>query len=154
MADPDMGQWAYGYDAAGEPGAAGRCAEWDSRTCLNYDLLNRLVGKSYTSSSSNCPPAPTYAVSYGYDAGKNGKGRRTSMVDASGSAAWAYDNRGRPDTGAKGRSAARVGGRSRHPGTYDKLDRVAMVTYPDGEQVTTVYNEQGLAETLTSNLPT
>ena len=85
MDDPDMGMagligddnwgWTYTYDALGnltlQKDARGQ------RICLYYDSLNRLTGKHYRT-DDNCPANPTYDVSYGYDLGTNGKGRRSS----------------------------------------------------------------------------
>jgi hypothetical protein len=65
----------------------------DARGCslaLNYDLLGRLDTKT---SSGTC--GQQVSVDYNYDSGTNGKGRRTSMTDASGSSSWLYDARGR-----------------------------------------------------------
>ena len=88
MADPDMGNWSYVYDALGN-----MTRQTDARACatnLAYDALNRLTGKTY----SNCPT--TAAVTYTYDSGTNGKGRRTSMGVTGGDyTSWTYDNRGR-----------------------------------------------------------
>ncbi|RIK26730.1 MAG: hypothetical protein DCC54_05680 [Anaerolineae bacterium] len=85
--DPDMGFWQYEYDALGNLET-----QTDARGCVTniaYDELNRPTGKTY----SGCPA--TGAVTYTYDAGTNGKGRRISMTDASGSTSWLYDSRGR-----------------------------------------------------------
>jgi hypothetical protein len=57
------------------------------------DSLGRLPGKHYRT-DDNCPASPTYHVSFTYDQGTNGKGRRTSMVDPSGSSAWRYSPQG------------------------------------------------------------
>jgi RHS repeat-associated protein len=92
MSDRDMGSWLYAYDALGnltrQTDAKGQ------RVCMYYDAMSRLTGKHYRTNDS-CPTSPTLATSYSYDAGTNGKGQRTGMTDASGSASWAYDNRGR-----------------------------------------------------------
>jgi RHS repeat-associated protein len=86
LTDPDLGYWTYTYDALNN-----MKTQTDARSCttnLDYDSLNRPVQKSY----SNCPATAT--VTYGYDSGVNGKGRRTSMNDDTGSATWLYDARG------------------------------------------------------------
>ena len=78
-------------------------------------------------------------MSYGYDAGTNGKGRRTSMTDGSGSTSWSYDLRGRTTQESKAINGA--------PGSpfvtsysFDAMDRVVTMTYPDGEVVQNSYN--------------
>jgi YD repeat-containing protein len=74
MDDPDMGTWSYAYDALGN--LTYQDDAKDQRSCLYYDALNRLKGKVYTTSASNCPsPDPGYsgyAVKYYYDAGGAG----------------------------------------------------------------------------------
>jgi len=97
IVDPERGVWSYGYDALGN-----LVKQQDARDrvlCLYYDLLNRLVGKYYLDSGAACPASPSMTVSYAYDEGANGKGRRTSMAytsnGTSGAAAWTYDSRGR-----------------------------------------------------------
>ena len=74
---------------------------------------------------------------YEYDgtSAGSGKGRRTSMWDAAGNSSWSYDEYGRVTTATRvvdGRSYA-----STH--TYDALDRVREMTYPDNETLTYSY---------------
>jgi YD repeat-containing protein len=143
MDDPDMGVWDYGYDALGNLVRQDDARE--QRICFYYDALNRLQGKAYGDDATECPSSPTYAVSYGYDLGSFGKGRRTSMTDTSGSSGWSYDGRGRVIWHTK-----TVGsyGPFDTSWSYDAADRAVSLTYPDGEQVATSYNPQGLPETL------
>jgi len=143
MSDPDMGAWQYRYDAAGN-----LTKQRDARNqaiCFYYDGLNRLVGKTYHSGISNldtltCPGTP-YAVSYTYDQGTNGKGRRTAMSDGSGNTSWTYDARGRVTQEAK-----TIAGAS-YPTSYayDPADRVRTMTYPSpsSEVVQQAYNTAG-----------
>jgi YD repeat-containing protein len=56
MADPDMGNWSYVYNALGS-----MTSQTDARarvTNLSYDALNRLTGKTY----SNCPSTPSVTL--------------------------------------------------------------------------------------------
>jgi len=149
MNDPDMGVWSYAYDPAGnltqQTDAKGQ------RTCLFYDALNRLKGKTYQT-SGNCPGTDpgSYTATYTYDSlsgGNKGWGRRTGLIDPSGSAAWVYDVRGRVLTETKTITGAGVYTTTY---TYDPLDRVKAITYPTGEVVTQTYNAQGLLENLRS----
>ena len=83
MTDLDMGTWRYGYDLAGN-----LTSQTDAKgqtITFSYDALNRLTSKT----------GPGLSVTYGYDVGTYGTGRRTSMNDGSGSASWVYDIRGR-----------------------------------------------------------
>jgi len=71
----------YAYDANGNV-----ISKTDARgitTNYAYEVGNRLTQKTY---SNNDP-----AVTYSYDAGTYGKGRRTGMADAPGSASWTYE---------------------------------------------------------------
>ncbi|MCP4127041.1 MAG: hypothetical protein GY753_08270, partial [Gammaproteobacteria bacterium] len=95
----------------------------------------------------------TYAVSYGHDSvtgGNKGKGRRTSMSDASGSTAWVYDDRGRVLSESKTISSQPQPFVTQW--TYDAADRVSTMKYPDNETVTYGYNDQGLLETMATSL--
>ena len=153
MDDPDMGAWAYRYDAAGN-----LIKQRDARNqaiCFYYDELNRLVGKTYHANVSNLDAlacSGSYAVSYSYDStanGNKGVGRRTGMSDGSGSTTWVYDARGRVTRETKTITGA---GTFVTQWTYDAMDRVQTMTYPDGEAVTTTYNAQGPARALSSTV--
>lgn len=92
-------------------------------------------------------------VSYTYDQGTNGKGRRTGMSDPSGSTSWEYDTRGRvtKETKVIGGTG---GGTFVTQWSYDAMDRVVTMTYPAdnagnlGETVTTTYTPMGLVNTV------
>ncbi|MEJ5310984.1 MAG: carbohydrate binding domain-containing protein, partial [Anaerolineae bacterium] len=143
MYDPDMGHWAYTYDNAGN-----LQIQTDARGCVTtftYDPLNRLTGKSYGGACSGT------AVTYAYDAyssGTNyGRGYRTGMTDGSGSTTWTYDTRGRVTQETK-----TISGQSfTTQYTYDSMDRVVTMTYPDGEVVRNTYNAAGQPATLRSD---
>lgn len=95
MSDPDMGEWYYEYDNAGN-----LIYQTDARfqtLAFTYDELNRLTEKRLGIGG------PMLA-SYGYDSiasGNFGKGYRTSMTaydppgTVSNSASWTYDKFGR-----------------------------------------------------------
>ena len=79
MVDPDMGSWSYTYYALGN-----LLTQTDARGCtttLGYDSINRLSTKTYTGPGA-CDPTPD--VSYTYDQGTYGIGRRTRMDYGSG----------------------------------------------------------------------
>ena len=144
MSDLDMGAWSYAYDNAGN--LKRQTDAKNQTTCFYYDNGNRLKGKNYRS-DVNCPTTDpgSYTATYTYDAGTNQKGRRTGMSDASGSTSWTYD--------VQGRVLSRTDTITGAPAyttqwTYDAMSRVRTMTYPDGEQVATTYNAQGLPATL------
>ncbi|MDE3091100.1 MAG: RHS repeat-associated core domain-containing protein, partial [Chloroflexota bacterium] len=147
MIDPDLGHWYYGYDNAGN--LTRQTDAKQQTTCMYYDALNRLKGKNYRSDTA-CPADPMsgYAVGYQYDLGANGIGRRTSMTYQSATTQWNYDPQGRllSQTDTLDGTPYTTGW------TYDAMNRATLMTYPDGEQVTTGYNTQGLPSTLTSPL--
>ncbi|HRI55919.1 MAG TPA: hypothetical protein PK170_02365, partial [Anaerolineae bacterium] len=167
MSDPNMGAWLYRYDAAGNLGKQ-RDAK-NVMTCFHYDSLNRLVGKSFhpntpDPASVNCSTQPTpYPVAYSYDAGPNGKGRRSSAAvynnagSVSNSVSWTYDSRGRVTKETV--SVTPPGFTSalsyETDTSYDAADRLRSMTYPADvggrEIVTTAYNTQGLPYSLTSS---
>ncbi len=152
MRDPDLGHWRYGYDAAGN-----LTKQVDARgqgTCLYYDALNRLVGKTYRPASSvdglGCSDS-AYTVTYQYDQGTNGKGRRTGMSDGSGDTAWSYDPRGRLLSESK-----TISGSGPFSTTYTYLpnDQVQTQTYPaSGEMVTYGYNARDQVKTVSGSEP-
>ncbi len=150
MSDPDMGNWAYAYDALGnltlQKDARGQ------RICLYYDDLNRLVGKHYRS-DNNCPAQSqftnhelVYDVYFEYDSGDNGLGFRTGMSDASGSTGWTYDERGRVESETKSLEYANGSIVTLQSFTtswaYNSADLPISMKYPDGEDVRFDYTLQ------------
>ncbi len=87
-----------------------------------------------TSSWAQSRRARAFYVYDGTSAG-SGKGRRTAMWDAAGSSSWSYDEYGRVTSQTRvvdGKSYA-----SSH--SYDAIDRVRKMTYPDNEALTYSY---------------
>jgi RHS repeat-associated protein len=122
MTDPDMGVWSYTYDALGN-----LLTQTDQRTCtttISYDLLNRPNNKAY--SGTYCPATPS--VTYTYDRlGVNGIGRRTGMIDGSGSTSWEYDNRGRLTKEIKTITGSGI---FKTTWGYNPADMVSWIRYP------------------------
>jgi RHS repeat-associated protein len=146
MTDPDMGRWSYDYDPRGN-----LAMQSDARACVidfQYDAANRLTLKNYNTSASTCPASDPGNVNYTYDAytsGTNyGRGHRTGMQDASGSTSWRYDVRGRMTRESKVISGQTFN--TYH--TYNAMDQVVTTTYPDGEAVTTGYNDAARPNTI------
>ncbi len=81
----DTGTVSYVYDEAGN--LADKTDAKGIAVGYTYDLLNRLTNVGF--------PDPTQNITFTYDTGADGMGRRTGMTDPSGSTAFGYDNRGR-----------------------------------------------------------
>ena len=131
MDDADMGVWAYEYDKVGnlikQTDAKGQVLEF------TYDLLNRLISKKCLSQT---------LASYSYDdiSKQYCLGRLSKITDLSGSTEFFYDNLGR-----EVKSIKVVGGLSfAVERSYDSLDRLVNLKYPDGEVLTYSYNPQGI----------
>ncbi len=154
MADPDMGTWSYAYDAAGnlvrQTDARGQ------RVCFYYDNMNRVVGKIYWNNDSCPTPSPytPYDVVFQYDNARgdantaNSWGRlRRAYVgsnDATNGHDYKYDDRGRTRE-----ETVWVDGTSYTTSyTYDAMDRVKTMVYPDGEVVTYGYQPNGALDTV------
>jgi RHS repeat-associated protein len=147
MDDPDMGFWQYQYDALGNLEF-----QTDNRGCvmeLGYDSLNRLTSK--TSSGAGCSQQVNSTYQYDDVAnGNKGKGRRTSMSDASGSTAWKYDDRGRVTQEVKTITGA--GSPFTTLWTYNSADLPVSMTYPgEAEVLTYAYNSDGSLNAVTSS---
>lgn len=92
-------------------------------------------------------------IEYTYDQGSNGQGRLSIVTEKKGASlkGWSqfsYDIRGnvtRTDKAIEGASTPFTFQRS-----YDSLDRVVDMTYPDGEVVRNSYNNQGVLDKVRS----
>ncbi|MBI2942524.1 MAG: hypothetical protein HYY04_19005 [Chloroflexi bacterium] len=141
--DPDLGHWVYTSDADGNLRTQ-TDAKGQTITFV-YDALNRLTRKE--------SPVGTALASYAYD-GNHGDatsaavGRRTGMTDGSGSTKWYYDQRGRVT-----REEKTVVGDATYTtrATFNALDQVRTVTYPDGEVVTTSYDAATRLKTVSGS---
>jgi RHS repeat-associated protein len=156
MNDPDMGAWSYTYDAAGN-----LKTQTDARsvtTTLVYDALSRLTSKAYGGGSppvtdspvtfrydtytfddfEDCASAPGYAVSQ--------PGRLISTTHGATKQLSCLDIRGR---GVMGRTTVDGVGYNVSR-TFDALDQVIDLTYPDGELVHYSSYAQGQINGLSS----
>ncbi len=90
--------------------------------------------------------APGGTITYTYDTGTNGKGRRSAMADLAGSESYAYDGLGRPT------SITRItdGVAYTTQTTYTPFGALEDLTYPDGEKVTYGYDAGGQVVSVTS----
>src|SRR5258706_905371 len=151
MIDPDMGQWYYKYDSLGN-----MIAQVDAKQQainLYYDSLNRLKGKTYNTgvagSTYQRPTDPgVYPVSYTYDAGANGRGRRTGMTDASGYSSWTYDTRGHVSSETKSIIDPSQPAPFVLSSGYNAAYLPVSMTSPDGETVTNHHTPYMLLDTV------
>lgn len=137
MYDPDMGNWHYYYDLVGnlieQTDAKGQSITFE------YDAINRLISKST-------------GVTYTYDDGSkpNCIGRLSRVNDSSGSTEFFYDILGREVKTIKNVTSASY----TIERTYDSLDRLITVTYPDSTIVKYAYNTQGGIKSVTDGAGT
>jgi YD repeat-containing protein len=137
---PDAGVMSYAYDPAGN--LVSRTDALGNTVTYTYDALNRLVQEQY--------PDPNQDVTFTYDQGAFGKGRRTGMTDESGSLALSYDARGRLTT----RTSTLQGMPSTFSQSYTPGGRVESVTTPSGRTLDytrdTLGRMEGLSTTFNS----
>jgi len=155
---PEAGTETYAYTVggalcSGDP--ANVCQKTDARgvvTTYSYDALNRNVGKSYTiPSGSNVAAMPNVCttstgvsanVCYLYDQGGAGAfalGRRTQMIDPSGSETYVYNAAGNVTLVQK------IVGTTGYTTSYqyNGAGELTQVTYPSGRVLQNSYNAVG-----------
>jgi len=139
----DRGTITYTYDAAGNLKTV-----LDARgvkQSYTWDALNRPTKRTHTTVTG---VPGTIALTWSYDAGTNGIGRLTGMIDESGSTGFSYDPHGRLLT--KTQTAKIVSGTGNTINyihtlsyQYDSFGRLNQTTYPSGTQITTSYGADG-----------
>jgi RHS repeat-associated protein len=134
----DTGSSFYAYDEAGnlthKTDAKGIAVGYA------YDLLNRLTNVGFPDSSQN--------MTYTYDTGTYGMGRRTGMTDPSGSMTLGYDSRGR----FVQKNCTLNGHTYSTDRTFTPGSRVILTTYPTGRTVDYTRNNIGkISGVSTSN---
>ncbi len=138
MDDPNMHVWQYTYDLNGnlksQTDALGQTIYFD------YDPLNRLTRK-YDNQSLN--------VVYDYDdpLSTESKGRLSGVDYASGDASFKYDEIGREIESIK-----KINGTDyRVRRTYDALNNLIDVEYPDQEKIYYDYNDAGQIKAISND---
>lgn len=131
MSDPDMGNWKYTYDLVGN--LTSQSDAKNIATLMKYDPLNRKTLVNYPNSQD---------ISFIYDFPT--KGTLAQVDDAAGTVTYKYDQRLRKTQEV--RTLDNMGWVTKW--SYDSLDRVASMTYPDNEIVTYTYNNQGTLESI------
>jgi len=136
--DPNTCKWTYKYDANGnlteQTDAKGQTILFGffNPAIGRDDPLNRVMKKDYPSGTDI---VYTYDQA-GYD---NPKGRLTSVMDSSGMTKNFYDERGRTKKTIKTVDAVNYPIET----TFDSLDRIKSVKYPDLEIVSYTYDTAG-----------
>ncbi|MFH1460771.1 MAG: RHS repeat-associated core domain-containing protein [Candidatus Omnitrophota bacterium] len=136
MNDPDMGTWSYSYDILGN--LISQTDAKNQQITFTYDELNRLYLKNYVSAGQT--------ITYEYDSTSKDYciGRLSSVNYPSGSTEFYYDNLGREIKSEKTVSGTTYTVER----TYDALNRLDILTYPDGEKVKYNYNLSGAIESI------
>jgi RHS repeat-associated protein len=150
MSDPDMGAWTYAYDVDGN-----LVTQTDAKNqtlAFTYDALNRLTQKYDPSGAKG-----GLNVSYGYDEldseiHTNGRGQRTSMVDASGGQHWGYDERGQVVRETQTINDQGLGYMTDIYRSFYANGLLKTLTYPTGETLSYVYNDAGQQLAISSSL--
>lgn len=160
MVDPDMGEWVYSYNAAGnvlrEIRGVGTADQ--AVTCAEYDVPGRITGEWRELSGTTCGTMPTnpddarFLASYTYDdtVGEASRGQLTHIrwnphLEAAGlvgefSDTFTYDSQGRPDTHTR---VVNGMGFAQEVLVYDVASRPVSVLNPAGETITTEFDSWG-----------
>ncbi|MCK9614270.1 MAG: hypothetical protein M0R48_02055 [Candidatus Omnitrophica bacterium] len=146
MIDPDMGTWLYEYDILGN-----LTKQTDAKNQIitfAYDELNRLTKKTKDNGAGTVDE-----INYLYDDNlkENCIGRLSKVTDTSGSTEFFYDKLGREI-----KSIKRVSGIEYQVSrTYDILDRLSSLTYPDNTVINYSYDaNSGLLEKVSNSTNT
>jgi len=142
----DTGTTAYVYDEAGN-----LTQKTDAKgiaVAYTYDLLNRLTNVNFPDSIQN--------ITYTYDAGTDGMGRRTGMTDPSGSTTFGYSSRGR----LVAKTAVANGYNYALTQAFTPGGRINSITYPSGRTIdyarstSCACNVEGVSTTFNGNTVT
>lgn len=156
--DPDMGYWAYTYDATGN--LTGQLDANNVLTCMWYDNAGRVIGKQFIPNGTDCgakpidsQTTPNYAF-FHYDetSGINGIGKLTSSFNQVMSTRYQYDALGQVLHVSM--DHAIIPEMPDYDISYSYLSNGAQesITYPDGEILTYSYDYRGLPERVNSSI--
>ncbi len=129
----DMGRWTFTYDADGNIET-----QIDAKNILTryeYDKLNRITKIDYPNDADT-----VYVYDQALGQGEQAyKGKLTSLTYARGSEQYVYDKKGRLNSTSK-----TLDGITRAISqTYDSMDRLQSMIYPDNETLTYDYGVDG-----------
>lgn len=144
MDDPDCGHKSYEYDDAGN---LIKTIDNKSQTIqYSYDGANRILTEDYLDEAGRTPD-----VAYHYDIpsadypdAANLKGAFSWIEDLSGAQFFSYDERGNTQWTIKRVDNGIFSNDYKTAMTYDTMDRVVAMTYPDGDHVEYGYNNRTL----------
>lgn len=147
VVSPDSGTTNYDYDVGGR--VISKSLSNGIAMTMTWDKLDRLTSRTSAGTTE----------SFGYDVGSNGKGRLTSVTDASGSTSYAYNAVGQITQQVTTIKATTYGANS-FPAqtfttnwTYDPQGRLSTMTYPStGLQLTYSYDSNGRLSAVTGAL--
>jgi RHS repeat-associated protein len=169
--DPDQGTTVYLYDDASN--LKETIDAKGQHIAYTYDGVNRVLTEDYQDEAStefSYHRSPDVSYFYDRPAGaidmgdrsagtaRNTKGRLAYVLDASGEEHTSYDERGRvewttkriPDAGNGlpliPLPSTLVSYTTRY--SYDSMDRVAQMVYPDNDAISYVYNARGLLQQI------
>jgi RHS repeat-associated protein len=134
LTSPDTGVTQNTYDSGGNVATS-----TDARGAVatyGHDALNRMTSITYADQT----------LTFGYDAGTNGKGRLTSSGDAQHSTSWTYDALGR--VASKGQT---VGAITLAVGYGYANGRPTSLTTPSGQAIAYAYAANGQVASMTVN---
>ncbi len=135
---PDTGLTLYDFDEVDN--LTSKLDASNINITYGYDELNRLETISY--------PDPVDNVTYSYDQGVNGIGRRTGMSDSTGSTSYVYDTFGRLEVETRtqdGIDFTLIYG-------YNDNNEIIEISYPSGRIVTYNRNSIGNVESVTTTI--
>ncbi|MCP3974033.1 MAG: carbohydrate-binding protein, partial [bacterium] len=148
MSDPDMGDWSYVYDLAGN--LTSQTDGRDDTVVFTYDALNRPLYQYDTSTSGDKIARWDYDKS-GEKGLLNWSRSYENDVERVLVNPLGYDARGRV-TSTKWTVSGQGAGNWTVSQTYDPADRVESLTYPDGETLTYGYLDRtGHPESLVTD---
>ncbi|MFG6417365.1 RHS repeat-associated core domain-containing protein, partial [Roseateles sp. DC23W] len=135
QASPDTGTTTYTYDNAGRMQTATRAN--GQVTSFTWDSLGRPTSRGSAGATETLT----------YDQGTYGKGRLTSLTDASGSIGFTYNGAGE----LVQQTAVVTGQTLATNWTYDSAGRLTGMTYPGGLALTYTYSGARLASVLSNH---
>ena len=146
--DPDRGRTAYTYDDAGN---LIQTMDNKGQTIVyTYDGANRLLTEDYLDGALVTPD-----VAYTYDisppeapAAGNTRGKLSAVADLSGASFLSYDPRGNPVWSLRRIVHAGLAQDFVSTMDYDASGRIVSMTYPDGDEISYIYNNRSLLHAI------
>ena len=140
MNDPDKGRMTYRYDHVGN--LIQTTDNKNQVVSYTYDAANRIVSESYD--GIQVQYHYDRDVPLGDDVCNNTLGRLVWVKDEAGEEIFSYTPRGNIEN----KTRRTMGYEFRRSMTYDAMDRMTSLTYPDGMKVTYLYNSMNQLESI------